>query len=420
MAVPDAVSDTAVQVGCAALRHALQVDAHEAWTATLNRQGSACNPRHLMAWAQHHNVIPSVYRALAAVDHPDAMPLRNALAPHAQTVAAAGLLQAQALTDILHALDRHNIDVIPLKGVHLDVRAYGGPGKRKDGDHDWLIRREQLTDAVAVLRELGYAPTDPSRPVETWQDTVPIHHGPPLVRQEGPMPSWIEVHWHTAPVTEGLCLHDPAQRTATVWRRSHPATLRGAPIREMDPADEVAYLALHAIRHMAQHTRGLSLRFSMLEDLYRRIQSLPNLSGRTLQTRMQALGQVDVQGPLHYVWTALLDAPKDALWPNGASPEASWPRQGWERMLLPEAFLRSAPHPDGPSRQRWHREKAWGLLLHALLLPRWRDRAALIAQDLLHPLLRVNEKDRAVAPALPDALLLPVRWARLGWRTICG
>jgi hypothetical protein len=171
---------------------------------------------------------------------------------------------------------------------------------------------------------------------------------------------------------------------------------------------------------MAQHTRGLSLRFSMLEDLYRRIQSLPDLSGRTLRTRMQALGRVDVQGPLHYVWTTLLGAPQDALWPNGTGAGTPWPRQGWERRLLPEAFLRSAPHPDGPSKRRWHREKAWGLLLHTLLLPRWRDRAALIARDLLSPLVQVNENDRAVAPSLPDPLLLPVRWVRLSWQVVRG
>jgi hypothetical protein len=333
-------------------------------------------------------------------------------------VAAAGLLQAQALTDILHALANHDIDVIPLKGVHLDVRAYGGPGKRKDGDHDLLIRPEQLADAVAVLHELGYTPTEPVPPVETWQDAVPIHHGPPLVKQDGPMPSWIEVHWHTAPATEGIRLHNPAQRTADVWSRSRPATLRGAPIREMDATDEVVYLALHAIRHMAQHTRGLSLRFSMLEDLYRRIQSLPALPGPVLRRRMQALGQVDVQGPLHYVWTALLGAPEESLWPKASGPVPAWPRRAWERRLLPEAFLRSAPHPDGPSKRRWHREKAWGLLVHALLLPRGRDRATLIAHDLLGPLVQVNEKDRAVAPALPDPLLLPVRWARLGWQLV--
>jgi hypothetical protein len=178
------------------------------------------------------------------------------------------------------------------------------------------------------------------------------------------------------------------------------------------------YLALHAIRHMAQHTRGLSLRFSMLEDLYRRIQSLPALPGPVLRRRMQALGQVDVQGPLHYVWTALLGAPEESLWPKASGPVPAWPRRAWERRLLPEAFLRSAPHPDGPSKRRWHREKAWGLLVHALLLPRWRDRATLIAHDLLGPLVQVNEKDRAVAPALPDPLLLPVRWARLGWQLV--
>ena len=418
MASPDAVSDAAVQVGCAALRQALRVEAPGAWAATLSRDGAACAPRHLVAWAQHQNVIPSVYRALASTDHPRAVPLRDALAPRSRTIAAAGLLQAKALTDMLHALGRHSIDVIPLKGVHLDVRAYGGPGRRKDGDHDLLIRPEQLADAVAVLRELGYAPIEPAPPVEAWHDEVAIHHGPPLVKQDGPMPSWVEVHWHTAPATEGLGLHDPAQRTADVWSRSRPATLCGAPIREMDATDEIAYLALHAIRHMAQHTRGLSLRLSMLEDLYRRIQSLPEVAGPVLQRRMQALGQVDVQGPLHYVWTALLGAPEEALWPRGTPGASRWPRSPWERWLLPEGFLRSAPHPDGRTRRRWHREKVWGLLLHVLLLPRWRDRGALLVRDLLAPLVQVNEQDRALAPSWPDAALVPLRWGRLGWQVL--
>ena len=62
--------------------------------------------------------------------------------------------------------------------------------------------------------------------------------------------------------------------------------------------------------------------------------------------------------------------------------------------------------------------------MHALLLPGWKSRAALIAQELLQPLLHVNDKDRAVAPAplaaLPDMLLLPVRWARLLLRVLFG
>ena len=420
MAHPTSVDPIAVQVGCAALRHALQVDTPERWAATLDRCAGQCRPAHLKAWAQHHSVAPSVYRALAASEHAGAAPLQQALAPLSQTVAAAGLLQAEALAEILHTLDRHSIDVMPLKGIHLDVRAYGGPGQRKDGDHDLLVRPDQLTDAAEVLREIGYEPAGSAPPVDMWLDTVPIHHGPPLAKREGPMPSWIELHWHIAPTTEGLGLHNPAHLTEMMWSRSHPATLCGAPIREMDPADEVMHLALHAIRHMAQHTRGLSLRFSMIEDLYRRIQSLPDLDGTVLQQRMQQVGQVDVEGPLNYVWTELLGVRNERLWPEGVHAESPWPRQAWEQWLIPEGFLRSAPHHEGSPKRRWHREKAWGLLVHALLLPRWRDRAALIAQDLLHPLIHVNEKDRAVAPALPDALLLPVRWARLGWRTIRG
>lgn len=442
MARPTSVDPIAVQVGCAALRHAFQVDTTERWTDILDMCAGHCRPAHLRAWAQYHGVVSSVYRALAASEHAGAAPLQQALALLSQTVAAAGLLQAEALTEILSALSRHSIDVMPLKGIHLDVRAYGGPGQRKDGDHDLLVRPDQIIGAVEVLREVGYKPADPARPVSTWRDTVLIHHGPPLVKRSGSMPSWVELHWHIAPATEGLGLRDPARLTEMMWRRSRPATLCGVPIREMDPADEVVHLALHAIRHMAQHTRGLSLRFSMIEDLYRRIQSLPDLDGAVLQRRMGRLGEVDVQGPLNYVWTELLGTCNTQLWPEATLSEGvsreemsrekicrervplPWPRRAWEQWLLPRGFLQGAPHPEGASRRRWHREKACGLLVHALLLPRWKSRAALIAQDLLQPLLHVNDKDRAVAPAplaaLPDMLLLPVRWARLLLRVLFG
>ncbi len=414
-------SDTlspSVRVGRTALQAALGVAPEDALTHVLETHGSACDIDRWTAWCQYHNVIPSLYRVLSSHPHPAAQALQQALAPQSRAIAAAGLLQAQALHEILEAFATHGIPVIPVKGIHLDVRAYGGPGQRKDGDHDLLVRPDQLSDAVAVLHELGYQYTDPSLPVEAWH-SVPIHHGPPLIKHAGPMPSWVELHWDVLPDTEGLHWHDPEHLTADFWARSVSTTLMGTPIRELASEDDVLHLMLHAIRHLAQHTRGLTARLSMVEDLARRVQSLPELPWTTVAARAEALGRTSVLGPIKYLWTHVLGAEANSLFPDAFSVD-TWPKRGWERRLLPTRHLLADPPPKSNERRAFHHEKGRCTLVHLLLLKEPRDRWQLLREDVVRPLCTVNDKDREVAPALPDAALLPVRWMRLGWRAVRG
>jgi hypothetical protein len=76
------------------------------------------------------------------------------------------------------------IDILPLKGLHLAHHLYPTPGLRDMGDLDVLIRRPALRDADAALRRLGYAPeVDPDlvagstlNAVEYWRDdSMPVH-----------------------------------------------------------------------------------------------------------------------------------------------------------------------------------------------------------------------------------------------------
>ena len=76
------------------------------------------------------------------------------------------------------------IEVLPLKGLHLAHRVYPSPSLRDMGDLDLLVRRSKLRDADAGLRRLGYVPDhDPEQvdggslhAVEYWRDgSMPVH-----------------------------------------------------------------------------------------------------------------------------------------------------------------------------------------------------------------------------------------------------
>src|SRR5204863_6393847 len=70
------------------------------------------------------------------------------------------------------------VDVLPLKGLHLAHRVYPSPSLRDMGDLDLLVRRGALPDADAALRRLGYVPDHRPDPdergslhaVEYWRD----------------------------------------------------------------------------------------------------------------------------------------------------------------------------------------------------------------------------------------------------------
>lgn len=409
-----------VRIGCTALRVALDQTSPAALTHCLHDHGDDCRPERFVAWCRYQGIVPSVARVLGRTDHPLADTLAQALAPHRQAIAGASLLQAEALRDILLHLASAGLDVLPLKGVGLDVRCYGGPGKRKDGDHDLLVRPEHLPDAVRVVQELGYQRTDDAPPVEQWDD-IDIHHGPPLVKHEGPMPSWIEFHWDVAPTTEGLPWTDVRQWTRALWERSTSDTLLGAPIRRLTSEDELLYLAQHAIRHFSWHGAGLSVRLAMLEDIARHIDHASALDWPTVRERSVGMGAVYIFEPIRYLWTHGLGAPAGSLIPSDVLASEDWPSSAWSRAILSARVLlgdASVPGWD-EAPNRLHAEKTHRILIHSLLLRNRSDRWQLRRRELMRALGDVNEHDRRGVPkAVPDALILPLRWLRLAARSL--
>jgi N-acetylglucosaminyldiphosphoundecaprenol N-acetyl-beta-D-mannosaminyltransferase len=86
-------------------------------------------------------------------------------------------------------LSAAKIPSAPLKGPALSEKLYGDPGRRRSSDIDLLVPPARLHEAVAVVRELGYAP--PLDHVES--DGMPHLHFA-LSHERGELPP-IELHW---------------------------------------------------------------------------------------------------------------------------------------------------------------------------------------------------------------------------------
>jgi hypothetical protein len=398
---------------------ALRVELDRAKPASLrDRLRADLDPERLTRFCVYHGIAPSVCRALKTIADAAAVePLREALTPSVRACAAAGLRKAQVLSDILRRFAKAGIETVPLKGTGIDVRFYDGPGRRKDGDHDLLVRQNQLSDAARVLSEMGFQSSKPEAPPPSrWPETIPKHHGPPffLPDETGP-PVPVELHWNVSPSELRFPLHNPATVTQGIWSRSRSGSFLGAPVRWPAPIDEVLVLLLHAARHLTYGTAGLYVRLAMIEDIERALAGLPDVDPERLQKRVQGAGPVHILGPMRYLWRRALGAIPDEL---RAEPNEEWP-PAWGHFLL------STPHllgdlttaQAGRGRPRIHKLRS--ALVSLLLLTRPADRATL-ARQFLEDLFEPNEKDYEALPVeLPPRtrwLYQPVRLARLAWR----
>ena len=196
----------------------------------------------LVERAQGNGVAPLLYRRLREIPHipPTALdPLRQAYYQNA----AANTLRYRELEQVLSALEAAGIPTLVLKGPALALTIYPDPALRVIGDLDLLVRREQVEQAMAALRRLGYETPDRGLPYPIAYLTRFGRHFQ-LQRHERAGTFELEVHWTligelwagavTAIDIEGL------------WARAIPLQGDGWEACQPSPADMLLHLALHA------------------------------------------------------------------------------------------------------------------------------------------------------------------------------
>ena len=189
--------------------------------------------------AGRQEVRPLVARTLARARLLDELPAPARTAADAARVetTAQNLAARAELRAIASELGNLGIPVMPLKGVELAQRVYGGLDARRCGDIDILVRERDWEPAWHALRARGY------RPLTTVSPGVREHpfHDVPLVRTTESGGFAVELHHQLTDQRFTQIDHD------NLWRRALPD--RGAGIVEMPPEELLVYLALHLPKH---------------------------------------------------------------------------------------------------------------------------------------------------------------------------
>lgn len=285
------------------------------------------------ALADEQEVQPLAARVL--IEHGWDMPPPEAARTYARTIRlrtlAANLSMAAELERIAQTLHRCGIPVVPLKGVHLARRLYGGLDARRIGDIDVLAPEERLEEARAAVRSLGY------RLYEGTSHGAAEHtfHGVPFVREAAGVQFVLELHWG---------LTDP--RFATIdygelWRRVLSYSPERDALRPLPIEETLLYLALH----LPKHPTGV---LRLLADIDRLLRK--EAGGLDWGYVLQQAGRWSVTTLLYFALVRcrmLLDTPV----PSGVLEACRPPR--WRRALVgaltaPRAVMR--PSTQGPTR----------------------------------------------------------------------
>jgi hypothetical protein len=138
------------------------------------------------------------------------------------------LAQVHALQQVIDELSKQEIDLIPMKGNLLVQEIYGNHQLREMGDIDLLLRREQVIDAVQVLKRLGYALRPDVFPqADRYQDELLYQLVSSPYQSELPLSNGVfslDVHWGIAQPHFGLPLD-----TTGLFARAEKRTFFGAP-----------------------------------------------------------------------------------------------------------------------------------------------------------------------------------------------
>ena len=246
---------------------------------------------------------------------------------------------------IIAALSESGIPVIVLKGVLLAETLFDSPGLRAMGDIDLLVRHQDFTTAMGVLKRLGWQPKENNDKANLLS----------VIGSKGFDPAWqtgewslrddvgfaLDLHWHLSP---SLWLR-PAYRIDmdSVWQQAVPIVegdLHGA--YALSPVHTLAHLCLHIAHHGMRPLRA----YLDIDHFVRREASL---SGWKWANFVALARQWRIVSPCYHVLffskellgTPIPEGALQALWPGRSA------RYRLALLLSPQALLQHPPQTLG-------------------------------------------------------------------------
>jgi len=199
---------------------------------------------YFLGLASDHGVWPLAHRTLAGIGSgrvPAAV--AGQLRSGAHATAALVRLRIAELAAVLEAFEAHGIGVLAFKGVALGAFAYGSPLRRKPGDHDLLIHREDFERARELLVARGYRPRVPASEEARYLRT---RGGSTFEHPDGN----VDLHWTLEQRAFDSLPFSVKLDDEGVWERSVPVDLGGVTARTLSAEDALRYLCAHGARHV--------------------------------------------------------------------------------------------------------------------------------------------------------------------------
>jgi hypothetical protein len=190
--------------------------------------------------AAYHRVLPAVYSALQGRTEVPAS-IQSALRARYLRHCHRAMRFSAELAAILRHLEAKGIPVIAQKGPALAHLLYGDSAMREFGDLDLLVKPEDVSRAVGVLRELGY---EKNLQLSPRQERAYLRSGYEYVFGRGAERNLIELQWNLLPRFYAVDMN-----IDELFTRSQEHEFDGCRPRMLGLEDQLIFLCVHAAKH---------------------------------------------------------------------------------------------------------------------------------------------------------------------------
>ena len=191
--------------------------------------------------AEHHGVVPRVYRHLSTVPDVILPSILDTLRQRYQTNAHRTLWLTRELLRILGHLKSRGIDALPYKGPALAEMLYGNVALRQFTDLDVLIRVADLPHVKAAVLELGYEPGITLSPRE---ERAYLASGYEYSFDSAQGKNLLEIQWQILPRFYSVGFDVDA-----LFERGSTISVGGQSVRTLGAEDLTLVLCVHAAKH---------------------------------------------------------------------------------------------------------------------------------------------------------------------------
>ena len=174
------------------------------------------------------------------------------------------LIRSLRLTGIFHqiakACKEQGVEIIPLKGIYLSDVLYADAGLRLMSDIDLLVKPEQASVLLSLLKSLGFSSSEEESEFDAA--SLEVIHFPPMVKEGVAVEVHIKLH---SDITSY------SMPPSSIWEHAQKATVHGSEVQVMDWYDTLIFCCLHLYRHFND---GF-IKFTSYSDIVNLIEKRP-------------------------------------------------------------------------------------------------------------------------------------------------